>query len=155
MATALNWGVALLSVVQVWSKVCGKNAARAVSWMYVQQTRCCLFLVVKAAPAHVNLARCSVMGMLRGVCDLCSNYMHSGVHHCVICQRSSFAVFFFFCRAGAVHSHEGPVHEKWPRLRSGLLHHSTVHLQWPPGPERTDSTSKRHWGRKYKLVSGL
>lgn len=60
------------------------------------KTRCCLFLVVKAAPAHVSLARYSVTATLRGVRDLCSNYMHSTVQQYVICQRSSFAVFFFF-----------------------------------------------------------
>lgn len=53
--------------------------------------------------------------------------------------------------AGAVHSNEGLVHEERPRLRPGILHHSTVHLQRPPGPERTDSTSKGHRGRKYTV----
>ena len=55
----------------------------------------------------------------------------------------------FSCCVGAVHSNEGLVHEERPRLRPGILHHSTVHLQRPPGPERTDSTSKGHRGRKY------
>lgn len=55
------------------------------------------------------------------------------------------------CCAGAVHGDEGPVHEERPRLRPGILHHSTVHLQRPAGPERTDSTSKGHRGCKSAL----
>ena len=57
-------------------------------------------------------------------------------------------VFFPRC-VGAVHSDEGLVHEERPRLRPGILHHSTVHLQRPPGPERTDSTSKGHRGCEF------
>lgn len=49
-------------------------------------------------------------------------------------------------RIGAVHGDEGLVHEKRPRLRPRILHHSTVHLQRPAGPERTDPTSKGHRG---------
>lgn len=56
-------------------------------------------------------------------------------------------------RVGAVHSNEGLVHEERPRLRPGILHHSTVHLQRPPGPERTDSTSKGHRGCKYTVCT--
>lgn len=70
-----------------------------------------------------------------------------------IWQRSwpLFSHLHFSQLAGAVHSNEGLVHEERPRLRPGILHHSTVHLQWPPGPERTDSTSKGHRGCKCTL----
>lgn len=63
-------------------------------------------------------------------------------------RAHGLSFLFIFC-TGAVHSDEGPVHEEWPRLCPGILHHSTVHLQWPPGPEGTDPTSKGHRGRKY------
>lgn len=52
----------------------------------------------------------------------------------------------FLCRAGTVHGDEGLVHEERSRLRPGLLHHSTVNLQRPAGPEGTDPTSKGHRG---------
>lgn len=58
---------------------------------------------------------------------------------------------FFPPCVGTVHSYEGLVHEEWPRLCPGILHHSTVHLQRPPRPERTDSTSKGHRGCKYTV----
>lgn len=47
---------------------------------------------------------------------------------------------------GAVHGHEGPVHEERPGLRSGLLHHRSVDLQRPSGPERADPQSEGHRG---------
>lgn len=59
----------------------------------------------------------------------------------------------FPCRVGAVHSDEGLVHEERPRLCPGILHHSTVHLQRPSGPERTDSTSKGHRGCKCTIFT--
>lgn len=55
MATVMNREGALLSVVQVRSKVCWKNAAEAAR-VYVQQTRRCLFLVENAAAARVSVS---------------------------------------------------------------------------------------------------
>lgn len=65
----------------------------------------------------------------------------------------SLSIFFFPPCVGTVHSYEGLVHEEWPRLCPGILHHSTVHLQRPPRPERTDSTSKGHRGCKYTGIN--
>lgn len=62
-------------------------------------------------------------------------------------------LLFFPPRVGAVHGDEGLVHEERPRLRPRILHHSTVHLQRPPGPERTDSTSKGHRGCKCSALT--
>lgn len=55
MATVMNREGALLSAVQVRSKVCSKNAAEA-GRVYVQQTRRCLFLVENATAAHVSVS---------------------------------------------------------------------------------------------------
>lgn len=70
----------------------------------------------------------------------------SGRHVTELTACVVVVVVFFPPRVGAVHGDEGLVHEKRPRLRPRILHHSTVHLQRPPGPERTDSTSKGHGG---------
>lgn len=53
-------------------------------------------------------------------------------------------ILFVLSHSGTIHSHEGPVHEERPGLCTSLLHNSTVHLQWPPGLERTDSAGQRH-----------
>lgn len=63
-----------------------------------------------------------------------------------VAELTACVVVVFFPCVGAVHGDEGLVHEERPRLRPRILHHSTVHLQRPPGPERTDSTSKGHGG---------
>lgn len=49
---------------------------------------------------------------------------------------------------GAVHGDEGPVHEERAGLRSGLLHHGSVHLQRPAGPPGADPPGQGHRGRK-------
>ena len=44
--------------------------------------------------------------------------------------------------SGTIHSNERPLHEERPRLRPRLLHHGTVHVQRPAGPQRTDPQSQ-------------
>ena len=53
-----------------------------------------------------------------------------------------------FSSTGTIHSHEGPLHEERPGLCASVLHNSTVYIQWPAGPQRTDLTSQRHRRRK-------
>ena len=39
---------------------------------------------------------------------------------------------FVFAHEGTIHGDEGSVHEEWPGLCLGLLHHSAVNIQRPP-----------------------
>lgn len=55
---------------------------------------------------------------------------------------------FVFPRSGAIHSHEGSVHEERSGLRSRVFNHSAVHIQRPAGLTGADPTSKGHRGRK-------
>jgi small GTP-binding protein len=34
-----------------------------------------------------------------------------------------------YCFPGTIHSHERPLHEKWPGLCTGLFHYCTIYLQ--------------------------
>lgn len=65
-------------MVQVWPKVCEKNAAEA-GRVYVQQTRRCLFLVENAAAAHV-----SVRTLLSNVNGMATHGVTYSVITCVV-----------------------------------------------------------------------
>lgn len=58
---------------------------------------------------------------------------------CLILLNPLLTTLLLFL-TGAIHSNERPVHEEWAGISSGLLHHSPVHIQQPPGSTETDIT---------------
>lgn len=63
---------------------------------------------------------------------------------CLILLNPLLTTLLLFL-TGAIHSNERPVHEEWAGIPPGLLHHSPVHIQWPPGSTGTDITCQGHW----------